>query len=711
MAFPPVDAGPVALAALAPLLWAVSRARPRRAALLGLVFGLTHYGLQLSWLTVQTWLGWALYAAWQALCMAAVFWLTARAWRGERPVRSAFAFGAIWTALEWARLSWPFGGIVWADLGATQHDNPLLLPAASVVGSLGIAFVVASVNGLVLSALNRTRRVPAAMAAVALVVGPVVIPLRTPDGPRVDVAAIQGSIPERLATVSRILENRIVAASHARLTRSLASDPPDLLVWPENALDDDPTIDPEMGAIVFDAVTTAGAHALIGAITVDGTGHLYNENLLYDPGGRLAGRYRKNHVLPFGEYVPFRRYLGWLPDVDRVRDDLSAGTEPGRFRIPAGRFASAICFENVFADLIRRYTTAEMGFLVISTNNASFKRSAAPEQHVALSEMRAVENGRWVVHAALSGISAVIDHRGRVHGTTALFRPQILRAAIPQADGRTIFNVIGGWLPAAYWAGLALAMVAVRQPRRRPAGPLPAHPAVAVVLPTYDERHTIAAAVEGVRAVGDRVSVVVVDDASPDGTADVVRSLPPERLTLVERPGKRGLASAYADGFRRALDAGADLVVEMDADLSHRARDLPALLAAARDHHLVIGSRYVPGGAVRNWGRLRLLLSRGGNAYARLVLGLPVRDATSGYRVFRRDLLEHLLAAGITAEGYGFQVELAYRAWRDGFSVGEAPITFEERRAGESKISGGIVTEALWHILRWGIRDRLFRRR
>jgi hypothetical protein len=155
-----------------------------------------------------------------------------------------------------------------------------------------------------------------------------------------------------------------------------------------------------------------------------------------------------------------------------------------------------------------------------------------------------------------------------------------------------------------------------------------------------------------------------------------------------------------------ALDEGYDVVVEMDADLSHRPEELPTLLEGAAGHDLVIGSRYVPGGSVTNWGRFRLWLSRGGNAYTRAMLGLPIRDATSGFRAYRRALLEELLDSGIHSDGYGFQIELAYRAWQRGALVVEVPITFREREHGHSKISRRIVFEALGLVAVWGIRDR-----
>jgi glycosyltransferase involved in cell wall biosynthesis len=230
-----------------------------------------------------------------------------------------------------------------------------------------------------------------------------------------------------------------------------------------------------------------------------------------------------------------------------------------------------------------------------------------------------------------------------------------------------------------------------------------------VILPTYEERETIGRVLEGLMALPEAVDALVVDDGSPDGTAEVVRAVAARepRVRLVERPRKSGLASAYLVGFRRALEEGYDLAVEMDSDLSHDPSELPRLLDAARRADLVIGSRYVPGGSVTNWSRARLALSRGGNLYARLALGFPLRDATSGFRVFRRRLLEHLLGRDIRSDGYAFQVELAHRAWRDGFRVAEVPITFREREHGASKISRRIVFEALWLVGIWGLRERL----
>jgi dolichol-phosphate mannosyltransferase len=233
-----------------------------------------------------------------------------------------------------------------------------------------------------------------------------------------------------------------------------------------------------------------------------------------------------------------------------------------------------------------------------------------------------------------------------------------------------------------------------------------------VVLPTYNERATVIAAATGVLAAVPTADVLVVDDASPDGTAEAAAALAEQepRVRLLRRAGKLGLASAYLSGFRVGIRDGYGVVVEMDADLSHRPADLPRVVEGACAYDLTIGSRYVPGGGVSNWSRGRLALSRAGNAYARTLLSLPVADATSGFRAFRRAALERLLVEPLTSEGYGFQIELVYRAQRLGMSIGEVPITFREREHGKSKISRAIVLEALVQVGTWGVRDRLRRR-
>ncbi len=229
---------------------------------------------------------------------------------------------------------------------------------------------------------------------------------------------------------------------------------------------------------------------------------------------------------------------------------------------------------------------------------------------------------------------------------------------------------------------------------------------VLVCIPTYDERDTVETVVRGVLAATPRSDVLVVDDASPDGTGRIAQRLADEepRVHVLHRPVKGGLGRAYRAAFTWGMQRGYPLLVEMDADLSHDPQDLPRLIAAAGDADLVIGSRYVQGGATRNWPARRRLLSRAGNRYVRLATGIPVRDATSGFRAFRRELLEELRFETLRADGYSFQLETALRAWRHGFRVEEVPIVFTERRAGRSKISRAIVVEALWRVLLWGLR-------
>src|SRR6185295_10862933 len=223
-----------------------------------------------------------------------------------------------------------------------------------------------------------------------------------------------------------------------------------------------------------------------------------------------------------------------------------------------------------------------------------------------------------------------------------------------------------------------------------------------IVIPTYNERDNIGALLPRILELpGARV--LVIDDNSPDGTAAVVTQLAATepRIGLLSRPGKQGLGTAYIAGFRRALAEGAEYICEMDADFSHDPAYLPMLLAAAETQYdLALGSRYVAGGGTTNWGALRQFISRGGNIYARAILGLPVMDATGGFRCYRRRVLETINLDAIHSNGYSFQIEMIYRTMRAGFKIGEVPIIFPDRRVGQSKMSRRIVLEALVTVWR-----------
>lgn len=225
-----------------------------------------------------------------------------------------------------------------------------------------------------------------------------------------------------------------------------------------------------------------------------------------------------------------------------------------------------------------------------------------------------------------------------------------------------------------------------------------------VIIPTYNEAATVARVIRAVCDTEPRAEVLVVDDASPDGTAGIVQQLIDDqdpgkpRVHLLRRGGKQGLGAAYRAGFDWGMARSYDALVEMDADLSHPADQLPALLDGLSAADLTIGSRYVPGGATQNWSRIREAISRVGNLYVRLALRLPVRDATAGYRAYRRDLLASLPLDQIRSSGYCFQIEMAHRTWQQGGRIAEIPITFTEREAGHSKMSRKIVAEALWRV-------------
>jgi dolichol-phosphate mannosyltransferase len=231
---------------------------------------------------------------------------------------------------------------------------------------------------------------------------------------------------------------------------------------------------------------------------------------------------------------------------------------------------------------------------------------------------------------------------------------------------------------------------------------------VLVCVPTYNEKDNLEVIAGRLHAAVPDAHLLVIDDGSPDGTGELADRLAAEHdwVHVLHRTEKAGLGAAYVAGFGWAREHGYDVVVEMDADGSHAPEQLPALLSALESADLVLGSRWVEGGRVVNWPKSREVLSRGGNWWTRLALGLPLRDATGGFRAYRREVLDALPLDEISSQGYCFQVDLAWQTWRAGYRVVEVPITFVERERGESKMSRSIVVEALWRVTWWGLTSR-----
>ena len=228
-----------------------------------------------------------------------------------------------------------------------------------------------------------------------------------------------------------------------------------------------------------------------------------------------------------------------------------------------------------------------------------------------------------------------------------------------------------------------------------------------VIIPTFNEADNLPRLLPIILSLGSHFNILIVDDNSPDGSAKLVKEMQKteQRIHLIERPGKMGLGTAYVAGFKFALANGFDYIFEMDADFSHDPAELPRLLAKAEEYDLVIGSRYIEGVNVVNWPMKRLLLSYFANIYTRVITGMPVRDATGGFKCFRRKVLESIDLDAIHSNGYSFQIEMSFKSWRKGFRVCEIPIVFVDRRIGVSKMSKKIVYEAVWMVWRLKLRS------
>ncbi|WP_311448297.1 apolipoprotein N-acyltransferase [Frankia nepalensis] len=590
----------------------------------------------------------------------------------------------------------------------------------------------------------------AGITALALAGLAVPLPTDAQEG-SLRVAAIQGNVPEP-GGYDALGEKFQVTRNHVDQTLKLAADvaagrvpAPDLVVWPENSSDVDPLRDPRAAALLDEAAAAVGVPILVGAVLDGpGEGHVSNAGLIWTTDGFTGDMYVKHRPVPFAEYLPGRDVLEKIITrfATEMPNDFVHGTGPAALPAAGTMIGDVICFEVAYDGNVRASVDDGARLLVVQTNNASFGRNGESQQQLAMTRIRAVEHGRATIQVSTSGQSAIITPDGTVLAQTGLYEPGILSADLPLRTARTLADRVGVIPEAVAVAlGLAAMMGGTILGRRRRAGaettetgatgPGPDHHGrwertpptsprpdgrrserngvdhrVVVCVPTYNERENLTRTAHRLREANPTVDLLVIDDNSPDGTGEIADELAREdpRIHVLHRAGKSGLGSAYIAGFSWALRHGYDVIVEMDADGSHQPEQLPRLLTrldAGAD--LVIGSRWVPGGQVHNWPRRRLVLSRGANAYVRAALRIPLRDATAGYRAYRAEVLRARDLDKIQSQGYCFQVDLAWTAWRHGFSVAEVPITFVERERGSSKMSRSIIIEAFWRTALWAL--------
>ncbi|AEH09761.1 apolipoprotein N-acyltransferase [Candidatus Protofrankia datiscae] len=771
LAFPPAGIWPLAPVAVALLTLVVRGVRLRRSFALGLLFGLGFMLAMLRFVTFVGIDGWVVLSAGEAALLALVapastavtrvrgwpLWVAA-VWVAQEAVRARVPFGGFpWGKLAFSQADTPLTPL--AALGG----SPLVTTAVAGIGALlAAAAIRAGVPAMDATGSSRspgahgrdertgagtggrsrrvrtavaTARPLAAAAAVTLVGLAIPLPTAAQTG-TADIAAVQGNVPRAggLDALGRMFQ---VTTNHVTRTEQLAADvaagralQPDLVLWPENASDVDPLADPRAAALLDRAARAAGAPVLVGAV-LDGPGprRVRNAALVWEDTGWTGQMYVKQHPVPFAEYLPGRAVLEKLIGrfATEMPNDFVHGTATGVLTIRDITVGDVICFEVAYDGLVRAAVDAGAQLLVVQTNNASFGRRGESEQQLAMTRLRAVEHGRAAVQVSTSGQSAMVMPDGRIIAQSGLYQAAILTAALPLRTGRTVADRLGS-LPETLLVMIGVVAVAfgLRAGRREQDGQAGSGPAddsagdtedtersrvdgerVLVCVPTYNERENLQDTVNRLRTANPDVDVLVIDDASPDGTGELADELATAdpHVHVLHRQTKEGLGAAYVAGFNWGLGRGYGVLVEMDADGSHQPEELPRLLTALRTTDLVIGSRWVPGGEVRNWPRARLLLSRGANVYVRTALGMPLADATAGFRAYRAGVLRNRDLDRVASQGYCFQVDLAWQAWRSGFRVGEVPITFVQRERGRSKMSRAIVGEALWRVTWWAVRS------
>jgi len=391
----------------------------------------------------------------------------------RRGYSSPWLTGVVWVVVEGLLVRWPLGGLAWSEAGVTLHDMAPARALASVGGVALVSFIVVATNGLVLDgalALLRHQGRAAALALIGLIVvalaGGVADLTRfhgTATG-RIRFALLQGfDLPNAPAIQAGV--DQYATARHFALASHLRGRY-DLIVFPESALDRDPESDPVLRKQITDLAAKHQAVVLVNARTPAPGGGLYNANLAYGPDGTLQGIYAKQHLVPFGEYVPWRDALSFVSELRQIPYDFVAGDDRQLFRVAGRPIATVICYESAYSGLVRSFVRDGAEAVVVSTSDRSYRRSGIAAAHLAQSQMRAAETGRPVLQAAISGITGVIDAAGTVHETTELFENAITTGTVSTVSGQTLYVRLGDWVLIVCALGLVVtAVLAVTRPR------------------------------------------------------------------------------------------------------------------------------------------------------------------------------------------------------------------------------------------------------
>jgi len=452
--FPPVDWGFLVFAAPAPFLWAMRRvSTPREAGWLGFLFGVAFYGPLLIWIFVLgavAWIPLTIVMALWAVGFALVMYL-ARTWSPWRWWLMAMGTWATW---EWLRSTWPLGGFPWGSVGFPVGKLAWPRGAAQWVGASGWGVIVVGVAaGLVLMVGEERDRRPLELAATAVVVLSLLGAVFAPDanGPPIDVAIVQGNSP--CPRVHCENEKLRIYNFHMAITNQIAAGSADLVVWGEDSFGGDvnPTFNGDVRSDMSAQAQRINAYLLAGGTRPSAPGTFDNYNVVFAPSGEIIGEYLKRHGVPFGEYVPFRKILQFIPQLDAIPNDLNPGTQPVVFPIAvpegSGVFGSVISFEGAFARTIRSEVRAGAQMIVVATNEASYGRGAASDQLIGMVRMSAASLGVDVVHAAVTGRSTLIRADGSVGRKTNLFDDDLLQGRVNlQTSRRTVYAVAGDWL-------------------------------------------------------------------------------------------------------------------------------------------------------------------------------------------------------------------------------------------------------------------------